>query len=263
MGGSTMVPSIILLSLSCVAASVVAGATRSNLTVEAQTSQLREREETTEKSAPQVVSYIPTTSTRGLVYPSTTYNPSQYNPNTIYQNRIYPTNSIPYDSSNPASNPAYNPSVVPTLYYPNRFYTATTNGGGYLGNGVTEAFTVRRASPYVRAGSKVVFTETVTQTGTGWNTARSEFVATTAGLFFFTFSAVSDRYSHFRVSLKKNEQDVVSAFGDASGYQMGSQSALVSLSPGDRVYLQLQEGQLREAAASSRAYTSFTGFRIL
>ncbi|XP_068241526.1 cerebellin-3-like [Palaemon carinicauda] len=246
---------MLVLGISCLAASAGTRASKSAPDVEAQISKLREREETTEKSAPQVVSYVPT-STRGLVYPNT------YNPNGIYPDRTFPTNSVPYDSSNPATNPAYNPSAIPSVYYPSRFNPPTTNGGGYLGNGPTEGFTARRASPYVSPGSKVVFTETVTQIGTGWNTARSEYIATTPGLFFFTFSAVSDRYSHFRISLKKNGQDIVSAFGDSSGYQMGSQSALVSLSAGDRVYLQLQEGQLLEVS-SSRAYTSFTGFRIL
>lgn len=69
--------------------------------------------------------------------------------------------------------------------------------------------------------------------------------------------------AEYRVSLRHNGQDVVSAYGDASGYQMGSQSAVLRLNSGDRVYLQLDEGRLYEVSSSSRAYTTFSGFRLL
>ncbi|XP_042239862.1 cerebellin-1-like [Homarus americanus] len=99
------------------------------------------------------------------------------------------------------------------------------------------------------------------QVGTGWNNVRSEYVAPTSGIYFFTFSAVSDRNTHFRVSLRHNGQDVVTAFGDVGGYQMGSQSAVLRLNSGDHVLLQLQEGRLYDVT-SSRAYTTFSGFKI-
>ncbi|XP_071542537.1 complement C1q tumor necrosis factor-related protein 3-like, partial [Panulirus ornatus] len=188
-----------------------------------------EREETTEKAAPQIYTYRP---------------PSQ--------GGRYPSNA------SPANNPAYNPSS---------FYPGIGNGGSaYPYNPVggsygTEAFTARRASPFTTAGSRVILTETVTQLGSGWNTANSEFVATYPGVFFFTFSAVSERYTHFRLTLKHNGADVVSAFGDASGYQMGGQGTTLRLNSGDRVYLQLDEGRLYDVT-SSRAYTTFSGFRI-
>lgn len=65
-----------------------------------------------------------------------------------------------------------------------------------------------------------------------------------------------------RVSLRHNGIEVVSAYGDASGYQMGSQSAVLNLRSGDRVYLQLDEGRLYDSSSSSRGYTTFSGFRI-
>ncbi|KAK7071297.1 hypothetical protein SK128_014608 [Halocaridina rubra] len=269
---------------------------------ETQVEMISDREETTEKSAAQVFPYNPV-GTRGVLYPANTLNrPTQIYTSGITPNVGYPYNVNLYNSNNPATNPAYNPSAangvnynptqyIPTGYNPSNIIptrpsgggynpfiipTVTTggvnnpssiiptrqNGGGYIGNGLSEAFTVRKAVPYTRAASKIVFTETVTQVGTGWNTARSEFVATFPGLFFFAFSVVSEQNSHFRVSLVRNGVDVISAFGDVSGYQMGSQSVVLNLSTGDRVYLQLQEGVIHEAN-SSRAYTSFTGYKIL
>lgn len=65
-----------------------------------------------------------------------------------------------------------------------------------------------------------------------------------------------------RVSLRRNGQEVVSGYGDANGYQMGTQSAVLRLSSGDRVYLQLDEGRLYEPT-SARAYTTFSGFKII
>ncbi|MPC45648.1 hypothetical protein E2C01_039354 [Portunus trituberculatus] len=65
-----------------------------------------------------------------------------------------------------------------------------------------------------------------------------------------------------RISLRHNGIEVVSAYGDASGYQMGSQSAILNLRSGDRVYLQLDEGRLYDSSSSSRGYTTFSGFRM-
>lgn len=112
----------------------------------------KEREETTERNAPQVYTYRPPN--QGSVYPHNVY------PNSIYPNGVYPNNVTPYNPSNPAYNPAYNPSVT------NNNYPGTV-GGVYPYNGVgvggQEAFTVRRASPYTTQGSKVIFTDLVTQ----------------------------------------------------------------------------------------------------
>ena len=66
-----------------------------------------------------------------------------------------------------------------------------------------------------------------------------------------------------RLSLVRNNQEVVSAWGDQSGYQTGGSSAILVLTQGDRVYLILQEGSLHEGNNPSRAgYTTFSGFRI-
>jgi hypothetical protein len=61
----------------------------------------------------------------------------------------------------------------------------------------------------------------------------------------------------------RNNQEVVSAWGDPNGYQSGTNSAIVVLNVNDRVYLVLQEGALHESNnPTSRGYTSFSGFKI-
>ena len=54
---------------------------------------------------------------------------------------------------------------------------------------------------------------------------------------------------------------VASAFGHLQGYQMGGNSAVVNLFPGDTVYLQLDKGSLHEGG--HHAYTTLSGFQVL
>lgn len=47
-----------------------------------------------------------------------------------------------------------------------------------------------------------------------------------------------------RLSLIRNNQEIVSAWGDTNGYQTAANSVILTLNQGDRVYLVLQEGEL-------------------
>lgn len=60
--------------------------------------------------------------------------------------------------------------------------------------------------------------------------------------------------------MKEGEYQVT-AYGSKGGYQWGSNSALLFLNPGDRVYLELQQGKIYEHPYNE-AYTSFTGFLV-
>ncbi|XP_065580545.1 complement C1q-like protein 3 isoform X2 [Artemia franciscana] len=125
------------------------------------------------------------------------------------------------------------------------------------------AFTAVRASDFTRnAISQVRFDVTVTDIGYGWLPDRSEFVCYYPGLYFFTFSALSPIGRQFKLSLVKNNQDILSAWGDSAGYQTGSNTAILYLQQNDRVSLVLQEGSIHESTVFGRGYTSFSGFRI-
>ena len=67
-----------------------------------------------------------------------------------------------------------------------------------------------------------------------------------------------------RITLKHNGIGIVSAYGDVNGYQMATNSAVLRLLAGDRVYLELNEGGIYEVTTfTGRAYNTFSGFRIL
>lgn len=60
----------------------------------------------------------------------------------------------------------------------------------------------------------------------------------------------------------KNNEEIVSTWGEQSGYHAGSNSVILNLQKGDRVYLNIQEGAIHESRVPSRGYTTFSGFRI-
>jgi C1q domain len=128
------------------------------------------------------------------------------------------------------------------------------------------AFSAARASDFTRVGvTQVRFDYTLTDIGYGWYPDRSEFVCYYPGLYFFTYHGLSTQTRQFkqvfvnpfnlsfeivittihffRLSLVKNNLEVVSAWGDTNGYQSGSNTAILALNQGDRVYLVLQEGK--------------------
>lgn len=60
----------------------------------------------------------------------------------------------------------------------------------------------------------------------------------------------------------RNNDEVVSTWGEQTGYHAGSNSIILSLNKNDRVYLNIQQGMIHESKDMSRGYTSFSGFQI-
>ena len=66
-----------------------------------------------------------------------------------------------------------------------------------------------------------------------------------------------------RAALMKNSDEVVVAWGEQVGYQSASNSVILNLEKGDRVYLNIREGEIYETSkVGSHGYTSFSGFRV-
>ena len=63
------------------------------------------------------------------------------------------------------------------------------------------------------------------------------------------------------MALMKNGKYQVTAYGTKENYESGSNSVLLLLNPGDRVYLELQQGRIYEHPYQE-AYTTFTGFLV-
>ena len=59
----------------------------------------------------------------------------------------------------------------------------------------------------------------------------------------------------------KDDQYQVTAYGSTFDYQQGSNSALLFLNAGERVFLELQDGTIYEHPYDE-AYTTFSGFLV-
>lgn len=88
------------------------------------------------------------------------------------------------------------------------------------------------------------------------------FVCQQPGIYFFTFSALSNALDDFRIALKKNFDTLATAYASKLDYTMSSQTAIAVLKRGDVVYLQVEEGNIFESSVQSRAYASFSGYLI-
>ncbi len=149
-------------------------------------------------------------------------------------------------------------------------------GGGGFFPGVVEqqpevnqgqravAFTAVRATRQSReAPSAIQFERTLTQAGRGWRQDEGAFVARSPGLYVFTFSAVGEKTSRFRLSLRQNDRDVAHAWGEERGYNSASNTVVLNLAKRDRVTLHLVEGALYEPTTGTpRGYTTFTGYKL-
>ena len=68
-------------------------------------------------------------------------------------------------------------------------------------------------------------------------------------------------YSFFSIALMKEGDYQVTAYGGKGGYQWGSNSAILFLNPGERVYLELTQGNIYEHPFDE-SYVTFTGFLV-
>lgn len=84
-----------------------------------------------------------------------------------------------------------------------------------------------------------------------------------AGIYFFTFTAVSVEGSDIRISLRSNGVPVVTIYsGGSTSYNSASGSGLIQLEDNDLVYLFIEKGEIYESNKVNRAFTTFSGFQI-
>merc|ERR1712227_522185 len=167
-------------------------------------------------------------------------------------------------------NPGYSNSVGGgTGYNPgvsggSGFNPGYNGGGGYNpGVGGTVAFSARRADTCCRRSrSRVVFDQSITNLGGGWDAGRGEFTAPHSGTYSFSWSALSPDHSQLRLGLMHNSQEMSSSWADSEGYQSSSGSTVLTLRRGDVVGLEVTDGEIYEPGSSSRGYTMFSGYRV-
>ena len=67
----------------------------------------------------------------------------------------------------------------------------------------------------------------------------------------------------FRLYLKLNDKPIVSGFGSSVEYQTATNNAILKLSKGDKVYMEVIEGEFFDTLGQpDLGYNTFTGFRI-
>ncbi|XP_045606540.2 complement C1q-like protein 2 isoform X1 [Procambarus clarkii] len=157
----------------------------------------------------------------------------------------------PYDETGPLANVSTN---------------ATTKRprdvmGGYLSTRPHVSFSVKMATEKLTAVARLHFQEVLTNTGGGWDTTTSEFLAPIAGGYFFTFNAVGDRTSDFTMSLTKNGVNQASAYGTMPTFEHAGNSVFLELKSLDKISLELQQGSIYEHPGNE-TYTSFVGFLL-
>lgn len=83
-----------------------------------------------------------------------------------------------------------------------------------------------------------------------------------AGLYFFTFTALPPRSEILKVSLRKNKIPVTTIYASEIAHSSVSGSMTLWLRPNDLVYPFIEDGEILESTAKTRALTSFSGFKI-
>ncbi|KAK3851853.1 hypothetical protein Pcinc_041533 [Petrolisthes cinctipes] len=96
----------------------------------------------------------------------------------------------------------------------------------------------------------------------GWSQTHSDFQAPCAGVYYFSFHAVStERGGPIKIQLYKNRQYQVTAYSGQGGNQQVSNSVLLPLQERDIVHLQLEQGTIYDNIRNE-AYTSFSGYLV-
>ena len=60
----------------------------------------------------------------------------------------------------------------------------------------------------------------------------------------------------------RSGSEQAASWGGRAGYQAAAGAAVLTLRPGDEVWLEVNEGDVYEPGSSRRGYTTFSGFRV-
>ncbi|KAK9535382.1 hypothetical protein VZT92_007765 [Zoarces viviparus] len=99
-------------------------------------------------------------------------------------------------------------------------------------------------------------------TGNGYNPSTGIFTALVSGTYFFRFSMHNSHVVNSVVSLKKNNERLVSVWDavKSDGNDMGSNAVVIALQVGDSVYVELHAN--RVVYDDVLHYNTFTGFLL-
>ncbi|KAK7133293.1 hypothetical protein R3I94_015233 [Phoxinus phoxinus] len=106
------------------------------------------------------------------------------------------------------------------------------------------------------------FSDVITNLGSGYDSSTGAFTCKTAGVYYFNFHIMKSG-QNLRVDLVLNDQTiVVSAVAvDVLHTDTASNSAVLQLKAGDRVYVQLKNSEVGKRDSQSR-FSSFSGYLL-
>ncbi|XP_038058417.1 collagen alpha-1(X) chain-like [Patiria miniata] len=114
------------------------------------------------------------------------------------------------------------------------------------------------------AGDVIIFDNIETNLGDGYDSGTGVFTCSITGAYFFTTS-VHRIYSstHPHLILRKNDEKIFAIYdSDSNSYQQSSNSAILSLTSGDRVWLEFGSSGRGIYSESGNKYSYFSGFLI-
>ncbi|XP_035694401.1 complement C1q tumor necrosis factor-related protein 3-like [Branchiostoma floridae] len=130
------------------------------------------------------------------------------------------------------------------------------------------AFSVVRTTSLVNPEVNTVLTYGVilSNVGGAYNQETGKFVATVGGVYFFTFTGMTQNLpnTNYFVRLMKNGAKMVGLHENNGGsphYQSSSNSAILQLQPGDEVWVELASGG-RSLYSDGNRFLTFSGFLI-
>lgn len=111
--------------------------------------------------------------------------------------------------------------------------------------------------------SHVRFQRVITDENADLSPQYGAFTCQYPGMYYFSFSAVATEHTPLKVSLRRNRVPLATILSSGKIGQTVTGSLLLELAEDDVVYPFVEAGTLRESGLSSRALTSFSGFRIV
>ena len=124
------------------------------------------------------------------------------------------------------------------------------------------AFSVQREGTYSPAmNSNIDYNLVITNAGGAYHTQRDEFVCPTAGLYYFSSSAVYTSGGTCRISFFKNEEDSEEMIHSAENYGQGSNTIVYDLEVGDAISVRVRVSGCT-LHGNDRRFCTFSGFKL-
>ncbi|XP_037070922.1 complement C1q-like protein 2 [Pollicipes pollicipes] len=115
---------------------------------------------------------------------------------------------------------------------------------------------------YVGRGGKIRFENVLSDDDNSWNYFRGHFKCKDPGYYYISFHGLSRRNDALTLNLHHNFNEALAGFGDGSGYNTASNSAILYLARGDTISLHIVEGNIHESGQPNRNYATLSGYKI-